>query len=237
MIGFLKLMRSDTTAEILRDPKAFTLLAGIAYRARWKKGLSVHDLQQGQALVGDHRSFGLSQKEYRTAKARLERYGLAAFQGTNKGTVATLLTTDVFDIFGDSRGEPQDNPKANQGPSAGEPRASNVEGKTEKISPPVVGEFLPFIARFRAIRPEFASALDFHVADAIRACPSGTARDQAFTEFERDALTMLRCPPNPVKMLRGYMAQAAEGPKKKRKMNTHEHRGEYPENERPLPHL
>jgi hypothetical protein len=129
-------MRSETTRELLRDHKAFTLLAGIAYRAKWTDGLSVHNLKPGQALIGDHRSFGLSAKEYRTAKARLEKYRLAAFQGTNKGTVATLLNADVFDIFGDSRGEQEGNPRASQGRTRGNPRASNEDGrrreKTEK---------------------------------------------------------------------------------------------------------
>lgn len=136
MAGFFKVKRTEETRELLRDPKAFTLLAGIACRAKWTGGLSVHNLEPGQALIGDHRSFGLSAKEYRTAKVRLEKYRLAAFQGTNKGTVATLLTADVFDIFGDSRGEPGGEPGASGGQTKGEPRASNEDGrrrdKTEK---------------------------------------------------------------------------------------------------------
>jgi hypothetical protein len=109
--------------------------------------------------------------------------------------------------------------------------------KENTTTQPPDAVFLPFIARFRAVRPEFAKSRDFDVAEAIRACPAGPARDQAFTEFERDAATALQCPPNPVRMLRGYMAQGAEGPKKKRKVSTHDNRGEYPENERPLPSL
>jgi len=136
MAGYFKLMRSDTTRELLQDPKAFTLLAVIAYRAKWKGGLSVHNLEPGQALVGDHRSFGLSAKEYRTAKQRLGKYHLAAFKGTNKGTVATLLNTDVFDIFGDSRGEQTGESRTTQGQSKGKRGATNEEGrereKTEK---------------------------------------------------------------------------------------------------------
>ena len=51
MAGFFKVMRSDATRELLRDPNAFTLLAGIAHRAKWTTGLSVHNLDQGQALI------------------------------------------------------------------------------------------------------------------------------------------------------------------------------------------
>ena len=46
--GFLKLMRSPESQELLSDPLAFALLAVVAFRARWRSVFSVEDLQIGE---------------------------------------------------------------------------------------------------------------------------------------------------------------------------------------------
>lgn len=130
MSGFVMLMRSDETRELLRDPKAFVLLTQIAYRARWSDSLSVDNLKPGQALIGDHRACGLTEKEYRNAKDRLEKWNLATFQGANKGTVATLSDARVFDIRATPKGGQGGSPQADKGRTEGGQGASN---KTEKI--------------------------------------------------------------------------------------------------------
>ena len=96
--GFVKLMRSDATWELMKDPNAFCLLSVIAFRAKRTDDFNVHGLRKGQALIGDYASYGMTEKEYRGAKQRLQRYGLAHFRGTNRGTIATLLNTSVCDI-------------------------------------------------------------------------------------------------------------------------------------------
>lgn len=96
--GFIKLMRSAATRELLRDSKAFGLLTQIALRAKRTDDFNIHDLKPGQALIGDHDNCGLSAREYRSAKDRLRRYGLARFHGTSRGTIATLANTMVYDI-------------------------------------------------------------------------------------------------------------------------------------------
>ncbi|HNY77600.1 MAG: hypothetical protein RBS72_04410 [Sedimentisphaerales bacterium] len=96
--GFIKLMRSDPTRELLKDSKAFTLYTQIALRAKRTSDFNLHGLTPGQALIGDHASCGLSEQEYRRAKVRLQRYGLARFEGTSKGTIATLCSTVIYDI-------------------------------------------------------------------------------------------------------------------------------------------
>lgn len=107
-----------------------------------------------------------------------------------------------------------------------------------KLQPPLPdGALLPYIARFQAIRPEFSIVLDFHIADAVRVCPPGSARDQAFAEFERDAATALHCPENPVKMLRRYMQQATNPQKGKYERHSHRRAGEFAEPVKPIPEL
>jgi len=97
--SFFKIMRSEETRELLsNDHNSFVLLTQIAFRAKRTNNFSVHNLQPGQALIGDHESCGLTEQKYRSAKQRLENYGLATFRATNKGTIATLTDSRVFDI-------------------------------------------------------------------------------------------------------------------------------------------
>jgi hypothetical protein len=96
--SYVMFVRSPESAEVLRDPPAFTLLALIAIRARWHSGLSVHGLEVGEALIGDYRTAGLKRGQYREATRRLAKYGLATFRTTNKGTIARLTSSLVFDI-------------------------------------------------------------------------------------------------------------------------------------------
>ena len=84
--------------ELLRDPAAFALLTLIALRARRDNSLSVLGLRSGQSLIGDYEATGLSKQSYRSAKSRLKKYGLATFNQTPRGTIASLTDTSVFDV-------------------------------------------------------------------------------------------------------------------------------------------
>lgn len=65
---FVKLIRSDEMRYLARKhPNAFILLTFIAERARRENGLP-DGLSIGQSHIGDHKEYGLSEKEYRTAK-------------------------------------------------------------------------------------------------------------------------------------------------------------------------
>ncbi|MBP7053099.1 MAG: hypothetical protein KBE65_19000 [Phycisphaerae bacterium] len=96
--GFIKLHRSPETLELLNDPNAFILLTVIALRARRTDEFNLHNLQSGEALLGDHAKCGLTRGQYRTAMKRLRQWGFATFKPTTHGTVATLCSTRVYDI-------------------------------------------------------------------------------------------------------------------------------------------
>lgn len=88
----------ESLALIQNHPNAFLLLAQIAMRARWKD-CPITKLKQGQALIGDWQNGGLtSDGAYRYAKDVLSECGLATFEGTNKGTIATLANSMIFSI-------------------------------------------------------------------------------------------------------------------------------------------
>jgi hypothetical protein len=98
---FIKFQLSKNSQEILKRPKAFTLLAQIALKAKRTNSLSVDYLKFGEALITDPQQCGLTQQEYRTAKKQLNKMGLVTFKTTNRGTIAKLLNTCVFDIYPD----------------------------------------------------------------------------------------------------------------------------------------
>jgi hypothetical protein len=76
----------------------------IALRVRWKD-CQITGLRAGQAFIGDWRMAGLdTEAEYRHAKKILTRCELVTFRGTNKGTIATLVSPRVYSIS-----EPSDN--------------------------------------------------------------------------------------------------------------------------------
>ncbi|ACL04488.1 hypothetical protein Dalk_2796 [Desulfatibacillum aliphaticivorans] len=114
---FIMFMRSREAEQLMGDPAAFTLLAQIAYRAKRTNGVCMTSLEPGQALIGDHKSVGLTQKAYRLAKKRLEKYGLATFQGTNKGTIASLQNGLIFEINADNLPENRGQARGKQGAS------------------------------------------------------------------------------------------------------------------------
>lgn len=95
--SYVKTYRSPEFNELAKDHAAFVLAAIIAVRARRTNGMNLHALKPGEALLGDYKEYGMSETQYREAKKRLERAGYATFHGTNKGTIAKLENTQVFD--------------------------------------------------------------------------------------------------------------------------------------------
>ena len=97
--GFIKQSRNPfIDNELLKHPHAFVLLTQIARRTHRGDGPNPKQLAVGEALLGDYRSIGATERRYRTAKNWLEKSGLATFKATNKGTIAKLTSTDIYDL-------------------------------------------------------------------------------------------------------------------------------------------
>jgi hypothetical protein len=137
MNGFIMMMRTFNTTELIKDHKAFALLTHIALRARWNKDeFCIHPLEPGQAFIGDCSACGLTPSESRAAQGRLIKYGLAAFKGTNKGTIATLLNREVYNIFGKVDDEQDDTRTTTKQQSDNKPTTSNEDRtKNKKLKP------------------------------------------------------------------------------------------------------
>lgn len=131
--GWFKAMRDPVALELLRTNKnAFVLLYVIATRSRWMSGFNRHGLAQGEAFIGDCAEYGLSEREYRTAKQLLEKHGFATFKPTNRGTIASLCDSRVFDINCDPNdGQSDGQPTSRRRTADGQP-TTNEEGKKDK---------------------------------------------------------------------------------------------------------
>ena len=153
--GFIKLNRGLWTNDLLAEVSAWHLLTVIGLRARWSDRPNRHNLKIGQALIGDSKTYGLTSKKERNARKLLTKLNLVNFKATTRGTIATLISNEVFDLGinssginngsevskkGEQKGEPfslekmqfRANKRANCGRTAGELKATNEEGKNER---------------------------------------------------------------------------------------------------------
>jgi hypothetical protein len=119
--GWFMAMRSEDAFELIRaNPFAFTLAWIIAARANWRGGFNRHNLEFGEAFLGDFESYGMSERNYRTAKEQLAKWNFATFRPTNKGTIAKLKDTRLFQI----------NPPKGDGQSADSQRTADGQPTT-----------------------------------------------------------------------------------------------------------
>jgi|GEM_PF-5678845 len=88
-------------------------------------------------MLGDHKTCGLSQREYRTAKKLLKDFGLADFRTTNKGTIGWLTDTSIFDI----NLEGNDKPMTSKEQTSSTPETTNKNERIQerKENNPVLG--------------------------------------------------------------------------------------------------
>lgn len=98
--GYFEATRSEDALALIRHyPLAYTLAAVIAHRARWRNDrYNPANLQFGEAFLGDFANYGMTEREYRTAKKILKSGAFATFKTTNKGTIGKLIDTRLFRI-------------------------------------------------------------------------------------------------------------------------------------------
>ena len=141
---FVKLMRSRETTELMKEPNAFMLLSQIAFRARRTSEFNQLSLEPGEALIGDHASIGLTRQQYRTALSKLESWKFIATKATTKGTIATIITTSVYDINKETSNHQNGQPATIEQPSANHRATTNKNvnnGKNDNKSTLTIEDF------------------------------------------------------------------------------------------------
>lgn len=125
----------DALALIKHNKNAYLLATVTAMRARYKSDtFNPHQLDFREAFLGDYENYGMTEREYRTAKKTLEDGGFATFRATNKGTIGKLIDTRLFRInlmLGDGQNDDRgDRPATNKTTTNLERRSK--EGRTDK---------------------------------------------------------------------------------------------------------
>lgn len=141
--GWFRAMRNPEALELIKRSKnAFLLAYIIASRSRWTDTFNADNLRLGEAFLGDHENYGMSEQEYRTAKTQLEKSGFATFEGTSKGTVAKLTDARLFSISRPEHND-QNNGRVTDGQrSANDQPTTNKKDKKEE-EPKEGGESQP----------------------------------------------------------------------------------------------
>ncbi len=129
--GWFKASRTRDALELLRaNPNALILAYVIAFRARYRHGFHADGLALGEALLGDHDGYGMSEQNYRTAKCQLSKWHFATFRATNKGTVGKLVDTRLFS-FNPLDANDQTNGRVTDSQRTGNGRlTTNIEHRT-----------------------------------------------------------------------------------------------------------
>jgi hypothetical protein len=139
--GWLKAKRNwAQIKELFVRHNAMLLLYLIALRAWRGPGMNQFGCRIGEGFIGDFAEWGFTEKAYRVAKKQLEDFGFASFRATNRGTIAKLLTAEIFDINIDlsvtdravEGGQGADKGRTEGGQGAGQGRTEGGQGATNK---------------------------------------------------------------------------------------------------------
>jgi hypothetical protein len=133
--GWFKAMRYTEMPRLVREHRtAFLLAYLLAYRCWWHVDrINRYHLELGEAVC-DYQNWGLSEQEFRTAKATLSDWGVATFRATNKGTIGKLIDTRLFSVIAsqsNERSNGRTTSRATDGATTyQEPRAKSKEQKS-----------------------------------------------------------------------------------------------------------
>lgn len=131
-LGFVAAVRSPEADDLQEsDPRAFLLLTYIARHASRTEN-RIKRLKTGEARVGNPKRMGLTPRQYRSAKDRLEEYGLATFNPTNKGTLAMLCGSAIYDINPEPNDKQTDKQATNKRQAGDKQTTSNNKEKKKK---------------------------------------------------------------------------------------------------------
>jgi hypothetical protein len=111
--SFIKLLRNSPSLNniLSKRPTAFLLLTIIAVRAKRTNIDGPIDMDIGECIIGDFRSYGVTVQVYRRDKLFLKRYNFATFRTNSKGTIAKIIDTTIYDINSESGLEEKVNTK------------------------------------------------------------------------------------------------------------------------------
>lgn len=125
--GWFRATRSRDALEVIKaNPNAFVLAYIIARRARYQASFQADGVELGEAFLGDFREYGMTRQQFRTAIHHLTTWGFATTRATNRGTIAKLIDSRLFEVI-----PPDINQQSNQQETIKQP-ASNQPATTNR---------------------------------------------------------------------------------------------------------
>ena len=94
----VEIIDNRETENLSKDKNAFLLLIQIGLRTASEDIFDIPPVRIGWAFLKGFESVGLTAQEYRTAKKNLEKWGIAEFEKSNKGTYARIITNKFIKI-------------------------------------------------------------------------------------------------------------------------------------------
>lgn len=164
MTGFIKYMRSEEAEFLLKYPNANHLFMVMAFRAR-RTDHPMNGLKAGQCFLGDYSSIGMTRQQYRTAQEQLTKWNLATFNGTNKGTIGTIVNSKVYDINSDASNQQTtiEQPANNQPTTTNKECKNEIKKETKRFAPPSLKDVLDYmIERGYPYPKEAESFIDYY---------------------------------------------------------------------------
>lgn len=115
-IPYYKALRTIEADDLDEDMEASHLLKMVAKRAKRTFVPNHLNLKVNEALLGDHKRYGQTRQQYRSALRRLVKGGFITIKSTIKGHVVTLLPNRCWDINAGAN-QPSSQPIANHQPT------------------------------------------------------------------------------------------------------------------------
>lgn len=173
MSGFIKFNRESKSPEWIMSKRvsAWALLCIIAKRAKRTNDHPDKTLQAGEAEIGDYKIYGVTEQIYRSDKRFLETNGLITTRTTNRGTIAKLISSDIFDINCEelTNSLPENQQAANGQPTTNK-NDKNVKNKKIKIKKKKVLDQNILFAEMQEIVDKYNSEVNgnYKLTDGIK---------------------------------------------------------------------
>lgn len=182
MNGFIKLKRSPELEHlVLTRPSAYILLTLIAFRAKRTNERTFNGLEVGEALVGDYSKYLSTRRKYRTDVNILKEAQLITTRKSNRGTIAKLADSSIFDINTEEEDHQEDHQKTTSRPPAGQQEATNKECKNERMKEVYIAA--PKVAAPK-IPTEFQRIMSFLEETTGAKCPNYPKQAKAWKQMK-----------------------------------------------------
>lgn len=136
MNGWIKLHRSLTKWEWYDDINVkvtflYLLLSANHAPKKWR-GIDIGRGQLWTSIGNLAKEIGLSEKQIRNSLKKLESTSEISIKGASKGTMITVCKYDSYQDTKEDKGEQTGKPRANEGQTKGEQRATNKNDNNTK---------------------------------------------------------------------------------------------------------